>query len=95
MTITSSVVEYVAALSRIKLTQEETLKMQSELGAVVDYMAILNALDTDNVEPMSHVLPVVNVTREDTVQPSFDRFALISVAPEHSDKTIIVPKVVE
>lgn len=95
MQITKELVEYVAELSRIKLDEQSTEKMQKELGAIVDYMEILNQLDTENVEPLSHVFSITNVMREDDVKPSYDRADILQNAPEHTDETFIVPKTVE
>lgn len=95
MQITKELVEYVAELSRIKLDEASTEKMQKELGAIVDYMEILNQLDTENVEPLSHVFNITNVMREDEVTASYDREDILRNAPEHTDETFIVPKTVE
>jgi len=69
--------------------------MQNELGAVIDYMDVLNRLDTDGVEPLSHVFNITNVMRSDDVKPSYDRELLLSNAPERTDETVIVPKTIE
>ncbi len=95
MQITKELVEYVAELSRIKLDDETAEKMQKELGAIVDYMDILNKLDTDSVEPLSHVFNITNVMREDTVVESYNRDDILRNAPEHTDETVVVPKAVE
>ena len=95
MQITKELVEYVAELSRIKLDEASTEKMQKELGAIVNYMEILNQLDTENVEPLSHVFNITNVMREDEVTASYDREDILRNAPEHTDETFIVPKTVE
>lgn len=95
MKITKELVEYVASLSRIKLDEASIDKMKNEIGAVVDYMEILNQVDTKDVEPLSHVFSINNVMREDVVKESFDRDSLIENAPEHTEETVVVPKTVE
>lgn len=95
MQITKELVEYVATLSRIKLDDAQAEKMQAELGAVIDYMEVLNKLDTTDVEPLSHVFSITNVMREDEVVPSADREQLLKNAPEHTDETFVVPKTVD
>ena len=85
MQITKELVEYVAELSRIKLDEASTEKMQKELGAIVDYMEILNQLDTESIEPLSHVFNITNVMREDEVKESYDRADILKNAPEHTD----------
>ena len=95
MKITKELVEYVANLSRIKLDENSAEKMQTELGAVIEYMEVLNSLDTKDIEPMSHVFSVNNVMREDDVYESYDRQELLKNAPEHTDETFVVPKTVD
>ena len=95
MQITRELVEYVAELSRIKLNEQSAEKMEKELGAIVEYMEILNKLDTDGVEPLSHVFNITNFMRDDEVVPSYDREAILKNAPEHTDETVVVPKTVE
>ncbi len=95
MQITRELVEYVAELSRIKLDDATAEKMQKELGAIVEYMDILNKVDTENIEPLSHVFNITNVMRDDTVEESYDRAEILCNAPEHTDETVVVPKTVE
>lgn len=95
MQVTKELVEYVANLSRIKLDDEKTEKMISELGAIVDYMDVLNQLDTENVEPLSHVFSITNVMRDDVTAQSYDREELLKNAPDHTDETFVVPKTVD
>lgn len=95
MLITKELVEYVAELSRIKLDEQSCDKMEKELGAIVEYMEVLNKLDTDGVEPLSHVFNITNVMREDEVKESYDRAEILKNAPESTDETFVVPKTVE
>lgn len=95
MRTAKDIVEYVAELSRIKLDEDETEKMIKELGEVIEYMDILQGLDTEGVEPMSHVFPITNVMREDEVTPSFEREDILRNAPERTDETLVVPKTIE
>lgn len=95
MKITNELVRYVANLSRIKLDEAGEEKMQGELAAILDYMDVLNKLDTENVEPLSHVFAITNVMRDDEVKNSYDREELLKNAPEHTDETFIVPKTVD
>lgn len=95
MLITKELVEYVAELSRIKLDEQSCDKMEKELGAIVEYMEVLNKLDTEGVEPLSHVFNITNVMREDEVKESYDRAEILKNAPESTDETFVVPKTVE
>lgn len=95
MQVTKELVEYVANLSRIRLDEKQTEKMINELGAIVDYMDILNQIDTENVEPLSHVFSITNVMRDDEVKESYARDELLKNAPDHTDETFVVPKTVD
>lgn len=95
MNVSEDLIKYIAELSKIEQNEEQCKKMQVELGKIIDYMNILNSVDTTEVEPMSHVFPVNNVVREDKVEESFDRQTLLSCAKEHTDESTIVPKTVE
>lgn len=95
MKITEEMVDYVSILSRLKLPQEEKLRMMGELEQIIGYMDVLNRLDTTNIEPMSHTFPVKNVLRADEVVPSFPREALLANAPVPDGEAYLVPKTVE
>ncbi len=95
MEITKDMVEYVASLARLKLDESQTAALQKDLGEIINYMDVLNNLDTEGIEPMSHAFAVKNVFREDVVKPSADRAELLKNAPKSDEEAIIVPKTVE
>lgn len=95
MKITEEMVDYISLLSRLKLKPEEKEKMTAELEQIVSYMDVLNALNTAQVEPMSHVFPIRNVMRSDSVEPSFPREELLKGAPGGDTEAFLVPKAVE
>jgi len=88
-------VEYVAKLSRIRLDSEQAALMQNELGRILEYMEVLKSVDTDGIEPLSHVFSVTNVVRSDAVGGHFDRALLLRNAAESTDETFVVPKAVD
>lgn len=95
MKITEELVDYVSVLSRLSPEREEKARLAQELERIVTYMETLEEVDTQGVEPMSHVLDVRNVTRPDVVEPSLDREALLQGAPKRDQETFLVPKAVE
>ena len=95
MEITKEMVSYVAELSRLKLNDEEAETARNGLGEIIGYMDVLNNIDTEGVEPMSHAFAVKNVMREDVVRPSHNRAELLANAPKADDEAIIVPRTVE
>ncbi|HAP79279.1 MAG TPA: Asp-tRNA(Asn)/Glu-tRNA(Gln) amidotransferase GatCAB subunit C [Ruminococcus sp.] len=95
MQITNELVSYVANLSRIKLDENEISEMQSQMSEIVNYMDILNQLDTENVEPLSHIFNITNVMRDDEVKASYEREEILKNAPAHTEEAFIVPKTVD
>ena len=95
MKITEEMVDYVSLLARLKLPQEEKKRMTGELEQILAYMDVLDGLDTSGAEPMSHIVPLKNVLREDETAPSMDRGELLKNAPATDGGTFLVPKAVE
>lgn len=86
--------EYLEILSQISLTEEEKQETAGELKKILAYMEKLEELDTDGVEPISHVFPVQNVFREDIVEREDQREALLENAPQKKEGQYLVPKTV-
>ena len=95
MKITTELVDYISELSRLELEAGEKKDMTAGLERIVAYMDVLNRLDTQGVEPMSHVFPVKNVLREDEIVPSQDRDELLAGSPAQDKEAFLVPKAVE
>ena len=95
MKITEELIDDIAALSRLKLDDAERAAMAGELEKIVSYMDVLSQVDTEGVEPLSHVLDLSNVLRPDVVEPSCDREALLKGAPKRDQATFLVPKAVD
>ena len=93
--ITLEEVEYVAALARLELPASELGLLTEQLGRILEYVDKLDELDTADVEPTSHVLPIRNVVRSDEVGEPMDRGTALALAPEHHDGYFEVPRVVE
>lgn len=88
-------VEHVARLGRLALTEAELERMRVELAAILQYIEKLKAVDVEGVEPTSHAVPLVNVMREDEVEPSVDREAMMRNAPDRSGEYFRVPRIIE
>ncbi len=90
--ISDDTIEYVGILAQLELSPEEKEQAKKDMEIMLDYVDTLNELDTDGVEPMSHVFPVSNQFREDTVTNGDDREAILANAPEEKDGAFVVPK---
>jgi aspartyl-tRNA(Asn)/glutamyl-tRNA(Gln) amidotransferase subunit C len=88
-------VEHVAELARLDLTSAEKEQFIAQLNSILTYIEKLNELDTRDVEPTSHVLPMSNIFRDDEVRPSLDRAEVLRNAPEASHFFFKVPRIIE
>jgi aspartyl-tRNA(Asn)/glutamyl-tRNA(Gln) amidotransferase subunit C len=86
-------VEHVATLSRLALTDDEIEQLIGELGAILDYAAEVSALDTADVPPTAHPLPLVNVFRPDDPRPGLDRDEVLAEAPAAEEGQFRVPRI--
>jgi aspartyl-tRNA(Asn)/glutamyl-tRNA(Gln) amidotransferase subunit C len=88
-------VEHVARLSRLALSDAEIEKMREQLAAILAHIDTLRALDTEQVEPTSHAVPMENVMREDEPRPSLPQEAMLANAPDRSADFFRVPRIIE
>ncbi len=95
MIIDDKMIDYIGELARLKLKQEEKENAKNEINKIIDYMDVLNTIDTSNIEAMSHAFPVKNVFRKDDVMPSKDRDDILLNAPNKKDGAFKVPKTFE
>jgi aspartyl-tRNA(Asn)/glutamyl-tRNA(Gln) amidotransferase subunit C len=95
MTISKEQVQKVAALARLKLTEEEADQYTTQLNNILQFAEKLNELETEQVEPTSHVLPMANVLRADEVIPSLPREKALANAPDQQEGMFRVPAVFE
>ena len=93
--INDETIEYVGILAKLELSEEEKASARQDMSRMLDYIDKLNELDTEGVEPMSHIFPVNNVFREDVVTHTYDRGQILANAPERKDGAFKVPKTVE
>ena len=87
--------ENVALLSKLMLSEEEMEKAKEEMQRMLDYVDKLNTLDTEGVDPVTHLLADGNVFREDVVENGDDRENILANAPEKRDGAFVVPRTVE
>ena len=101
--VTIEDVRRVAELANLELTAEEEPRMRRDLNSILRHIAQLNELDTNGIPPMAQVGEILGGVsdgvgtslRADVVQPSLDRAAVMSAAPETDGRFFKVPKVIE
>lgn len=93
--LTVEEVRHVAMLARLGLSDEEIEIMRTQLTQVLDYINMLNKVDTSQVPPTAQVLAHLNIVREDATRPSWPPAELLANAPAAEDGFFKVPAVLE
>ncbi|MGB9681496.1 MAG: Asp-tRNA(Asn)/Glu-tRNA(Gln) amidotransferase subunit GatC [bacterium] len=86
-------VMHIEKLARLKLSDKEREQYRKQLSDVLDYAAKLNEIDTTNVSPMYHVLPVTNVLREDEPKQNFSQEDALKNAPIQENGFFVIPPI--
>ncbi|MFW5920516.1 MAG: Asp-tRNA(Asn)/Glu-tRNA(Gln) amidotransferase subunit GatC [Polyangiales bacterium] len=88
-------VRHVAELARLELSDDEAQTMRAQLDDILRYMAELDAVDVEGVEPTYHAIPMDAPLRRDVVQPSLPREETLAAAPAQAEGGFAVPRVLE
>lgn len=86
-------VAHLASLARIDLEADELDRLAGELDVILNSVAQVQQAPTDGVEPMSHPMPIANVTRPDEVRPSLTPEEALSGAPASELERFAVPRI--
>lgn len=87
-------VAHVAKLARLALPEEKLQKLTQQLESILQYVAKIGEVDTVNVQPVAHALPIYNVFREDVAEPGLPLEKVLGNAPETEGPFFKVPKVI-
>ncbi len=88
-------VEHIAKLAKLSFSEDEKEKFTEQFNEILSFMEKLNELDTSSVEPLSQVIELQNVLREDRVKPSLPTQDALKNAPAKDDRFFKVPKVID
>ena len=88
-------VEHIAKLAKLSFSDNEKEKFTEQFNEILSFMEKLNELDTSSVEPLSQVIELQNVLREDQVKPSLPTQDALKNAPARDDRFFRVPKVID
>ena len=91
--VDEKLVKEIAALARLALSQEETEMFVSQFKDILDYVSILNEVDTENIPPAYLSTADRSVTRADAVEASVPTEEFLSNAPESKDGYVVIPRV--
>jgi aspartyl-tRNA(Asn)/glutamyl-tRNA(Gln) amidotransferase subunit C len=93
--ITPDLVRHLAELSRILVTEEEIEQLAIELNVIVDSVAIVTKAVSGDVPATSHPIPMVNVFREDVIEPSLTQIQALSAAPDSAEGKFRVASILD
>ena len=93
--VTPDEVRHVAMLARIALSDADVAQFQQQLARILDHVKQLQTLNTDGVEPTSHVLPLTNVLRDDEARPCLSPETVVALAAARQGQCIKAPRVIE
>jgi aspartyl-tRNA(Asn)/glutamyl-tRNA(Gln) amidotransferase subunit C len=91
--VDEKLVKEIASLARLDLSQEETEMFVSQFKDILDYVSILNEVDTENVPPAYLSSANKTVVREDVIEESIPTSEFIANAPQSKDSYIVIPRV--
>lgn len=94
MAISREEVRHIAKLARLEFTEAEEETLAEDMSHILDYMDMLNELDTSEIEPMTHVLDLVHVVRTDSVKKRISQKDALKNAPDTDGEYFRVPKVI-
>lgn len=95
MSLTTEQVRWVAHLARLKLAEDELPALTRDLGAILEYVAHLQQVDTTGIEPLAHAVELANVFRADHPDFSLPVDQALANAPQRRDDYFAVPAVLD
>ena len=95
MKVNNKLVEHLAHLSRLDFDDDSKQKMKFDFEKMLDFVAKLEEVDTDNVEPLSYMSSELNVLREDKVEQVLTQEQALKNAPVNDTDYIRIPKVID
>ncbi len=94
MALSEAEVRHVARLARLDLSDDDVAELAPQLSEILEYAQQVGEVAADDVEPMIHPFPVMNVVRADFPAPSLPRDLVLDGAPDARDDRFAVPRIV-
>ena len=95
MKVDKETLEKVAHLARLSIKPEEKDQLLKDMGEILNWVEKLGEVDTEGVEPLTHMTQEVNVLRADKAEKTIDRADALKNVPEQDGKFFKVPKVLK
>lgn len=91
--VDETLVKEIASLARLDLSQEETEMFVSQFKDILDYVSILNEVDTENVPPAYLSSANKTTVREDMIEESVPTDEFLANAPQSKEGYVMIPRV--
>ena len=75
-------IDYVSKLANLSLSNREKVLFEKQLKDVLSYIAKLNEINSDKVEPIAHIADLTNITKDDETSPSLSQEDALKNAPK-------------
>lgn len=95
MSLSMADVQRIADLARIEIGAEDGAQYAGQLSQILDLVAQMQAVPTDDIAPMAHAQDVALRLREDRVTEGDQRELFQAIAPAVEASLYLVPKVIE
>lgn len=95
MEITEAIVDHIAHLSRLKFEGEDKIAIQNDMSKIINFMAKLDEVDTENIEPLVFMSEEINVLREDVAEVTITQAEALKNAPKKDSDYFRIPKVLD
>jgi aspartyl-tRNA(Asn)/glutamyl-tRNA(Gln) amidotransferase subunit C len=95
MAVSKEEVTYIADLARLRFSEEETEKMADEMNQILGYMQTLDEINTEDVEPLRHVIDLEFRVRKDAAKEPLNHKEALKNAPDADSDYFRVPRVIE
>ena len=92
--LTRKEVEEIALGARLHLEDDELASMQEQLGAILEHFTLLASVDTTDIAPMTHAVPLELPLRADIIEPSLAVDDALGGAPKRDGDLIVVPAII-
>ena len=94
--INKNSLKHLADLARLELNEKEEEKFVADLEKILAYFAELQAMDTENVAPMTGGTELKNIFREDgETKSSLSPDRVVAAFPDKKEHWLKVPAVFE
>ena len=94
MKITKKEVAHIAELARLSFSGKEMELFTEQLNQILVYMEKLNEIDTSEIKPTYHALDLINVFRDDQIEPSLSTQKVLFNAPQSDKDMVTVPRII-